>query len=206
MKIVGLSGGIASGKNFVAEIFAQNGAAIFDADSQVHYLLKEDKSVILEVKKHFPESFADQKIDRKILGKIVFSNQDKLDILEKIIHPKVKERYQEFLKKSQSENRKIAILNIPLLLEKDGYKFDKIIAITTSPSIQKKRFLARARKSNIKNFTKEKGQLEKKFEQIRSKQITNSQRKQAADFVINSSFSKAKTISQTKQILSLLQN
>ena len=57
MKIIGLTGGVASGKNFVAEIFAQKGAVIFDADKEVHRLLDSDKSTISKVKKIFPESF-----------------------------------------------------------------------------------------------------------------------------------------------------
>lgn len=96
MKIIGLTGGIASGKNFIAEIFAKNGAVIFDADVEVHKLLESDKSTIEEVINSFPESFIEQKINRKILGKIVFSNSKKLEILEKILHPKVRKKYQSF--------------------------------------------------------------------------------------------------------------
>lgn len=204
MKIIGLTGGVAAGKNFVAEIFAQNGSAIFDADAQVHELLKSDEPTIAEVKKNFPTSFIDQKIDRKILGKIVFADVKKLEILEKILHPKVRQKYAEFLTKAQQEKRDLAVLNIPLLLEKQGYECQKIVAIVLPKSLQKKRFLARAKKNNARNFASEKQNLEKKFLQIHAKQMTNSQRKKLADFVINSAFSKAKTAAQVKIIIQKL--
>lgn len=201
IKIIGLTGGIASGKNFVAEIFLRNGAAVFDADKEVHKLLEADRSVVAQVKKIFPESFVEQKISRKILGKIVFADEKKLRILEKILHAKVRKKYQEFLAESQKSKKKIAVLNIPLLLETRGYKCDYVLAILASPSIQKKRFLARAKKSDPKNFVKEQKNLEKKFEQIRSKQISNQERKYAADFVVNSGLSKNLVTQQVRRVL-----
>ena len=197
MKIIGLTGGIASGKNFVAEIFAQKGAAIFDADKEVHKLLELDKSVIIQIRNFFLESFVEGKIDRKILGKIVFANPEKLKILEKILHPKVRKKYEEFLAEAQEEKKKLAVLNIPLLLETKAYNCDKIVAIIASPSVQKRRFLARAKNAS----EAEKKNLEKKFEQIRSKQISNAERKASADFVVNSGVSKDFTAEQVEWII-----
>ena len=202
--IIGLTGGIASGKNFVANIFAQNGAVIFDADKQVHDLLELDEKTKKEVQKYFPESVISNKIDRKSLGKEVFADKNKLEILENILHPEVRKKYQEFLEKSQKEKKKIAILNIPLLLEKGGYECDYIVAITASPSLRKRRFLSRARISNPKEFSSQKGSLEKKFEQIISKQMSNRDRKLQADFIVNSAVSKENVRKQVCDILSAL--
>ncbi|MDX2082412.1 MAG: dephospho-CoA kinase [Rickettsiales bacterium] len=207
--IIGLTGGIASGKNFVAEIFAKNGAAVFDADQEVHNLLANNSYVISQVRKNFPNCFVDQKINRQILAKIVFANQKKLRILEKILHPQVRKSYQEFLKKLAAKKVKIAILNIPLLLESKAYKCDKIVAIIAPKSVQKKRFLARAQKNKQRNKQKnkaknsaiEKENLIKKFEQIHQKQISNIERKLHADFIINSAISKVDTIKQVQKIL-----
>ena len=205
MKIIGLTGGIASGKNFIAEIFANNGAAIFDADEEVHNLLESDKSTIKEVKKFSPESFVEHKINRKILRKIVFSNSKKLEMLEKILHPKVRKKYQSFLNKSKKEGRKMVILNIPLLLEKKGYECDKIIAIISTKSIQRERFLRRTKESYPENFAEEKENLIKQFEKIFLKQTTNKDRKKAADFVIDNTKSKDFAISQVKNLINLLE-
>ncbi|MBM5782478.1 MAG: dephospho-CoA kinase [Pelagibacterales bacterium] len=165
MKIIGLTGGVASGKNFIADIFAKHGAAIFDADQEVHNLLKNDQITISEIKKHFPESFINNEIDRKILGKIVFSNKEKLKILEDIIHEKVRKAYDYFLKSVKKLGKKIIVLNIPLLLETKSYKCDKIIAISISKIAQKQRFLSRNKMQNLEDSTI-------RFYQIYSRQIS----------------------------------
>jgi dephospho-CoA kinase len=189
-KIVGLAGGIASGKNFVAEIFAKNGAAIFDADKEVHDLLKLDKSTIEAVRKIFPESFVEQKIDRKILGEIVFADKEKLKILEKILHPQVRANYQKFLRKANEDKKEIAVLNIPLLLETGHYKCDYIVAISAPIAIRKKRFLERSQNANVKIFN-----------QICAKQISDAEREKKAAFVINSGGSKGDVARRVKAII-----
>ncbi len=201
MKIIGLTGGIASGKNFIAEVFKKNGAIIFDADAEVHEILRCDEVAISEIAEHFPKSVVDCKIDRKILGKIVFADIEKLQILEKIIHDRVRKKYAEFLKDAQKKRKKLAVLNIPLLLETQGYECDKVIAIITPRIAQKYRFLSRYKKSFPKNFSAEISELEEKFQQIKSKQISNSERKNQADFVIYNGLSKGCTIRQIAYIL-----
>lgn len=198
MKIVGLTGGIASGKNFVAEIFQKNGAMIFDADAEVHKLLESDKSTFEYIIKEFPQAVIDQEIDRKILGKIVFSDIEKLKILEAILHPKVREKYQDFLKESQKNNAKLVVLNVPLLLESDGYKCDKIVAIIAADEVRKQRFIKRSKSDDINN-------LEEKFAQIKAQQIDDYQRKEKADFVIDNSGLESETIKQVEEIISTLQ-
>lgn len=191
--IIGLTGGIASGKNFVAEIFAKNGAVVFDADKEVHQLLESDESTISEVRENFPESFITGKIDRKILGQIVFADAKKLKILEKILHPQVRKKHQEFVRKAQRENQKIVVLNIPLLLETGHYKCDRIVAISAPISIRKQRFLARSEGADVKRFN-----------QICAKQISDAKREEQADFVINNGGSKGDVARRVKKIISIL--
>jgi len=201
MKIIGLTGSIASGKNFVAEVFAKYNAAIFDADKEVHELFESDKLTFSEILKNFPTAIINQKINRKILGEIVFVDEKKLQILEKIIHPKIQKKSLEFIERSKKNNVEIAILNIPLLLEKQGYKCDKIISVIAPKSLQKKRFLARVKKNNPENFKKELKNFEKKFEEIYSRQLNNNDRKKKSDFVVNNAISRADTEAQVKKII-----
>ena len=201
MKIIGLTGGIASGKNFIAEVFKKNGAIIFDADAEVHEILRSDKVAISEIAGHFSESVVEGKINRKILGKIVFGDVKKLHILEKILHTKVRKNYEEFLKSAQRRRKKLVVLNIPLLLETKAYKCDKVVAIITTKIAQKYRFLARHKKSFPQNFLEEISGLEEKFHQIKSKQISNLERRKRADFVIFNGLSKSNTIKQVACIL-----
>lgn len=172
MKIIGLSGGVASGKNYVADFFAKKGAAVFDADKEAHKLLELDTATIEKVRKNFPASFVGGKIDRKILGEVAFANAAKLQILEKILHPKIRQKYHECAESARKNFAKFLILNVPLLLETEGYNCDKIIAIIAGEEVQKKRFLARA------------GATEEKFFQIKSRQLSDAERLKASDFVI----------------------
>ena len=71
MKIIGLSGGIASGKNSVAEIFSKLGVKIFDADLIVHDLFINNKIVIQQIAKQFPKAMKSSAVDRKIIAEIM---------------------------------------------------------------------------------------------------------------------------------------
>lgn len=194
MKIIGLSGGIASGKNFIAELFAKKGAAIFDADKEVHELFINDQDAINQVAQHFPSVLENNKINRKILSKLVFQEAEKLQILEKILHKKVRQKYQEFLEANQS---KIKVLNVPLLLESQAYKCDKIIMLDISEETQKQRFLQREKELN-QDFSYEKA--EQKFFHIKSKQMPNEKRRQFADFIIDMNLPKTEIEKQVDEI------
>ena len=90
------------------------------------------------------------------------------------------------------------------MLEKQGYECDKIISVIIKKSLQKRRFLSRAKKLDPKNFKKEVKNLEKKFEQIFSKQLTNLERKKRSDFIIRNDLSKADTVRQAEKIFELI--
>src|SRR3989344_9206062 len=200
MKIIGLTGGVASRKNYVAEIFAQKGAGIFDADKEGHRLLDSDKSTISKVKKIFPESFIKEEIDRKILGKIVFADEKKLKILERIIHPQVRKNYQKFLQDCRKKKTNLVVLNIPLLLETKGYKYDYVVAIIAQKYLCKERFLNRERK---KDLCQKISDLEKKFKQIISNQLPDVKRITESDFVLynNQRLSKLSFSKKVDQII-----
>lgn len=185
MKIIGLTGGIASGKNYIADLFVKKGAKIFDADAENHKLLEFDFAVISQVKEKFPHSFVNGKIDRQKLREAVFSDKSqaksKLETLEQIIHPAIRQNYQKFLAESKNSDAKLVVLNIPLLLENGGYKCDYVVAIIAGKEVQKERFLERA-KSVIAD--KKETDLLETFEQILQKQLSDEERINRADFVI----------------------
>lgn len=198
MQIIALSGAIASGKNFIADILAKKlNAPIFDADKEVHDIYENNQKVISKIKDHFPKAYKEGKIDRQLLSKIIFDDPKKLKILEEIIHPEVRKNHQKFLEEAKKKKAKFAILNVPLLLEKTGYDYDYLVAITIYPSVQKRRFISRAKKRGQvdQKF------LEKKFSEIKVRQLDNQTRKEKADFVVNTSFSKAKTINQINNLV-----
>ena len=112
MTIIGLSGGIASGKNLVAKIFKDLDAVVFDADEIVHQLLLEDEMVVNQISQKFQKSYNGKNIDRKILSAIITANPQMLTILENILHPIVRNKYQEFIINNNINSDKLLILNI----------------------------------------------------------------------------------------------
>lgn len=201
MKIIGLTGGIASGKNFVAEIFQKAGAVVFDADAEVHRLLDTDESVIAEVRNFFPEAIIDEKVQRKLLGKIVFADDKKLKDLESILHPRLRHIYEKFLHDAQKSNAKFVVLNIPLLLESEAYECDYVIAIIPSDKVRLERFIKREKEKHP-NMTD--AELISKFENVKAKQLQDEERKKYADFIVKNDGSAVQTEAEVVQIISSL--
>ncbi len=130
MPVVALTGNYGMGKSTVAHLFRELGAITLDLDDIVDDLLRED-SVLKEIRKILGNRvFSGKDIDRSRVAEIIFSDKEKRDLLERLIHPLVIERMREFLKKK--DRKRVIIVEIPLLFEK-GYEdeFDKIITVYT---------------------------------------------------------------------------
>ena len=184
MKIIGLSGGIASGKNTVADIFHELGIEVFDADAVVHNLYLQDQEIIKLVAQNFLESFDGKIINRKILSALISQNPSQIHILEKIIHPKIREIYQNFLEKNLQKKSNFVVINIPLLLESNQYKTDKIIAIIADEKTRQDRYIQRV-VANLKNSNSDLiNELKNKFLMLKNKQISDEERIKKADFII----------------------
>ena len=177
MILIGLTGTIGSGKTFALSFFKSKKIAVFSADNEVRKIL-ENKNVKKKICKKFPEVFFKKKIDKKKLALIVFSNKKKLKYLEKIIHPLVKKKKNDFLKKNKKE--KAIVMEIPIIFEKNkNKKYDCIILMNVNKKTQHDRVMKR------ENMTP---QLLKR---ILSNQTANKKKK--ADYVINNNGSKRKT-------------
>lgn len=202
MKIIGLTGGVASGKNFVADCFASLGIPVFDADNEVHKIFTDNKQILEEISKIFPDAVEQNQINRKKLGKIVLNHRGNLDILENLIHPLVRKEEEEFIRRSRLSGNKLVVLNIPLLLEKKDYRrCDKIITVITPRIIQKYRFIKRAKEKNSQGLMTESiMELANRFEQISKNQMPNHQKKKLADFRIYNGLSRGFTLRQIKKI------
>ena len=184
MKIIGLSGGIASGKNTVTDIFHELGIEVFDADAVVHNLYLQDQEIIKLVAQNFLESFDGKIINRKILSALISKNPSQIHILEKIIHPKIREIYQNFLEKNLQKKSNFVVINIPLLLESNQYKTDKISAIIADEKTRQDRYIQRV-VADLKNSNSDLiNELKNKFLMLKNKQISDEERIKKADFVI----------------------
>lgn len=140
MMVVGLTGGIATGKSTVTRILREKGFPVADADILAREAL-EDKKIMAAVCANF-DCMENGVLNRKKLGRIIFSNPEKKALLEGLIHPYVIARMQEFVQENQSE--KLVFLDIPLLFEsKLEYLCDKIVVVALDPQVQLERLQAR---------------------------------------------------------------
>jgi len=179
MIIIGLTGSIGMGKSTVSRQFAALGAKVANSDDFVHQMMEKDE-VIAEIAEIFPSSIIDKKIDRKILGQIVFADEKKRKILEKILHPRVVELEEKFVKKQQKLGAKLVVLDIPLLFETGAdARVDYTIVVSAPKNVQRRRVLARA------------GMSSEKFERILKTQMPDLEKKKRADFIIPTGLGKA---------------
>lgn len=130
-KIIGLTGGIGSGKTTIAKHFASLGIPVYIADDEAKKLM-DNSEIIAKLQAVFGEEIIEnKKIDRKALAQIVFQNPKKLKILNSIIHPAVKKHFTDWL--STYKNHPIIIKEAAILFESGSYKDCDLIITVTSP-------------------------------------------------------------------------
>ena len=189
---IALTGSIAMGKSTVANMFAAKNIPIYDSDVWTHKALTLGSPVFKSIVDAFPECWNKkaQIIDRKKLGQIVFSNDEKRDLLEGLIHPYIWETQDDFTKKHKRAGTDIILFDIPLLFETGSdMKFDKIVVVTAPAFLQKKRALSRS------------GMTEEKFNAIIDRQYPDSFKCANADYVVNTGLGRAFSMAQTRSIL-----
>ena len=182
---IGVLGDISSGKSYVAKNF---GYPVFNADDEVGLLYKKDKKVFNKLKKILPKYIYSFPIDKNEISNAILSNKSNLKKIIKIVHVEIRKKMNKFLR--QNFNKKIVILDIPLLLEnKINKKDDTLIFVQSRKTDIFKRLKKR------KNFNP---RLYKKFKDI---QLSLDYKKKKSQFVIKNDFTK-KTVSRCiKKIL-----
>lgn len=146
---VAIAGNIASGKSQAEKILSDMGYCVVDTDKINHALLSSDKNTISEIKNAFTSIENDDgSISREKLGQIVFSDEKKKKLLEKILHKRIFEKLDEFF--DENSDKAVVFVSIPLLFEVNKEKdFDKIIFISADKEIRLKRLIER------NNYTEE---------------------------------------------------
>ncbi|WP_028308319.1 dephospho-CoA kinase [Desulfitibacter alkalitolerans] len=119
MKVIGLTGGIASGKSTVASILAEFGATIIDADKVARDVVEPGQPAWRDIRKAFGEDalLADGSLNRQWLGNLIFNDPTKRQMLNSIIHPRIIEECQKILEHYKQAGEKAVILEVPLLIE-----------------------------------------------------------------------------------------
>ncbi|RPJ78005.1 MAG: dephospho-CoA kinase [Acidobacteria bacterium] len=148
IKRIGLTGGIATGKSYVRSSLERLGIPGVDADAVVHSLLGPRTPASVEVARRFGPGFIlhDGGVNRRALGRLVFSDKSARADLEGIVHPLVFEQIGRWMAERQSSGLRAAVADIPLLFE-TGHEgdFDLVLVAACRPSEQLRRLMARDR-------------------------------------------------------------
>ena len=182
---IGILGDIGSGKSYVARNF---GYPVFNADLEVAKLYQQDKNIFNQLKKKLPKYIHSFPIEKKEISNAILANKNNLNKIVKIVHLEVRKKMNKFLKKYK--NKKIVVLDIPLLLENKINKKEDILVFVQS----KQADIVRKLKIR-KNFNQK---LLKKFKSI---QYSVKYKKKKSNFIIKNDFTKKTVNDGIKKIL-----
>ena len=192
MIVVGLTGGVATGKTTVAKMFKQCGAAVIDADQLAHDVVMPGKPSWRQVVKAFGKAVLnpDRTLNRRELGALVFGNRAKLRRLERIIHPRVAREQQRLVRRiAKGKPHSVIIYEVPLLFEAGVDKrVDTTIVVTANRETQ----ITRLKKRN--GLTRAEA-----IRRIRS-QMPLAKKIQRADHVLNGAFPRSSLRKQVGQL------
>ena len=182
---IGILGDIGSGKSYIARCFR---CPVFNADHEVSKLYKNDSKVFKKLKKSLPQFIYSFPIIKSEITRAILSNKNNLKKIIQIVHQEVRKKMQTFLKKNK--NKKIVILDIPLLLENKINKKKDILVFVQS---NKKDVLKKLKKRKGINY-----KLIKKFKKI---QLPLDYKKNKSHFIIKNDFTKKTVLNNIKDIL-----
>lgn len=190
-KIIGLTGSIGMGKSTVAQIFADAGIPVFDADAEVRILQGPGGELVPAIEAAFPGSTGPHGVDRDRLGQQVFADKEALARLEAIVHPAVAARRAAFL--DEHHDKRAVLFDIPLLFERGGHESVDVIVVVSAPEdVQRARVLARP------SMTAE------KFDHIHGLQLHDSEKRARADHVIDTGTTLEETRAQVTALIASL--
>ena len=182
---IGIVGDIGSGKTFVANNF---GYPVFNADHEVSKLYKKDRKIFLKLKKILPKYIFTFPIDKSEITKAILENKNNLKKIINIVHKEIRKKLKIFLEKNK--NKKIVILDIPLLIENKIFNSKDVLVFVES----KKRDIN-------KNIKKRPNFNVKIINMFRKIQFNPNYKKKKAHFIIKNTFTKNPIKKEIKKIL-----
>lgn len=190
--ILGLTGGIATGKSTVTGMLRERGIPVIDADQIAREVVEPGKPAYDAIVGHFGRDILleDGQIDRKKLGEIVFSDESERQKLNAIVHPEVRRVMREEAETAEKNGASIVFMDIPLLFEsKLQYMVEKIVVVYAPAAMQLARMM-------------ERDELEEEQAQKRLRaQFPIDQKREEADFLIDNSRTRGETERQVENML-----
>lgn len=191
--VIGLTGGIASGKSTVTALLKEKGAVIIDADKIAREIMSKGEPAWFEVLNYFGDEILNDDrsdIDRKKLASIVFSDKAKLEALNSITHPKIIEEIKRQVEEYKKAGKKIIVIDAALLIEAGLDKIvDEVWVVAVNEDVQLQRLVARE-----KDITKDEA-----LKRIKS-QMPLAEKLKFADRVIDNNSSIEETKNQVDKI------
>jgi dephospho-CoA kinase len=185
--VVGLTGGIGSGKSLAAQFFSQLGALVIDADQLARSAIERGSEGFDEVLLRFGDTvLTNGDIDRVALGQIVFENPEAKKDLEEIIHPRIRAEFEEAV--ASLNPGQVMVYEIPLLVETNAAdRFDFVITVESNAELRKQRLRAR-------------GMFHSDIEKRMAAQATEEQRRAVADCVLTNDGSEDDLLRQVENV------
>lgn len=175
MITLGVTGGIGSGKTTVCKFLETLGIPVYYADDRAKWLMQHDDDCIAQIKKAFGEEAyrSDGKLNRTYLAANVFNQEEKLQVINAIVHPAVATDFEHW--RAQHRNQKIIAKEAALLVETGSYKnLDKLLLVEAPMEIRIQRVLAR-----------DPHRTEEDVKHIIAKQMPDEDKRQYADFIVH---------------------
>ena len=182
---IGILGDIGSGKSFVAQNF---GYPVFNADYEVAKIYQKDKKIFNKLKIKLPKYIHSFPIEKTEISNAILANKNNLNKLVKIIHPEIRKKLNNFLKKNK--NKKFVILDIPLLLENKINKKEDILVFVQSKKIM-----------ILKNLKKRNNFNHKLLNKFKAIQLPIGYKKKRSHFIVKNNFTKKSVNDGIKSIL-----
>ena len=189
--LIGLTGSIGMGKSAVAQMFADEGVPVYDADAEVHKLQGPGGALVDAIEARFPGTTGPEGVNRAELGARVFGKPDELKALESIIHPVLVQQRLDFF--AAHHDAAMLLFDIPLLFEKGGSENVDVIVVVSAPAdVQRARVLARP------------GMTAQKFEKILSIQVPDAEKRARADHIIDTGVTLDETRAAVRRLIAAL--
>lgn len=168
---LGLTGSIGMGKSTTAGLFREAGVPVWDADAAVHRLYALGGAAVGPIGALYPDAIVGRAVSRKVLKDIIAQDRDALRRIEAIVHPLVAADRAAFI--AEAGDAPLVVLDIPLLYETGAEAgLDKVLVVTAPPEVQRQRVLDRGTMTAAE------------FEAILARQMPDAQKRDRADFVI----------------------
>ena len=188
--VIGVTGGMASGKSTVARMFAGRSILHIDADALVHQLMNEDRDTIAALAKAFPKAVSKNAVDRAALAAHIANHPEALAMLEHILHPRVRAMEEGAIVHASRNRIQAVVLDVPLLFETGLEEICDVVVVVHAPlSLRRRRAFKR------------KGMTEEKWNRLLDRQLPSHIRNRLGDHVIFTAIGKSATRRQVMLLM-----